>query len=73
MPPFFLNTKRMATKRIEWFFSKTVVYTPSWHGFWHEHKQVMPTEKGTRLTLINFGWKNYGFFYFKEEFPHNYK
>jgi len=59
----------MGRKKVEWFFSRTSWYPYSWHGFWHEHKEIMPTASGTRLIIINFGWRDYGFFYFKEEFP----
>tara|TARA_R100000734_G_scaffold19103_1_gene18119 strand:+ start:1444 stop:1635 length:192 start_codon:yes stop_codon:yes gene_type:complete len=59
----------MDDKRTEFFFIKTRWYPKSWHGFWHEYKEVMPTQKGTRLVIFNLGWKNYGFFYFKEELP----
>ena len=69
MPPFFY-TKVMGRKKVEWFFSRTSWYPHSWHGFWREHKEIMPTASGTRLIIINFGWRNYGFFYFKETTQH---
>lgn len=53
--------------RTDWFFSRycTPVNKNRW-GFWSERKKIIHQDRGTRLIIINFGWKNLGFFYFKE-------
>jgi len=35
-------------------------------GFWKEHSVLKPRDNGSTVTIINFGWRNFGFFYFKE-------
>ena len=54
-------------KRIDWFFSFhcTPVKQNRW-GFWSERQKILPQDRGTTLIIINFGWRNIGFFYFKE-------
>tara|TARA_E500000305_G_scaffold104657_2_gene101397 strand:- start:632 stop:808 length:177 start_codon:yes stop_codon:yes gene_type:complete len=53
--------------RKDWFFSFhcTPVKQNRW-GFWSERQKILPQDRGTTLIIINFGWRNFGFFYFKE-------
>lgn len=54
-------------KRTDWFFTMYAkpVNENKW-GFWKEHSVLKPRDNGSTVTIINFGWKNFGFFYFKE-------
>jgi len=65
--PFLCNKKSDMKARTDWFFSFhcTPVKQNRW-GFWSERQKILPQDRGTTLIIINFGWRNIGFFYFKE-------
>jgi|TARA_R100001510_G_C7523934_1_gene118254 hypothetical protein len=52
--------------RIDFFFSFSNTYWSKTHGFWKENKKIIMRNSNRVLYIFNFGWRNFGFFFFKE-------